>query len=85
MTYNNGQLWSQPVMICYNGSYGISLGNLSRSAFSNTSTVFFVAYNTTYDIALTALSSVPGSAYIQGTRIFNGTPGVLMADGSIFS
>jgi hypothetical protein len=84
-SYANGQPVNQPLMVSYNNSYGIHLWNQSRAAFSNSSTVFWCAYNGTYDVALNQMSSVTTSSYIQGTRKFNCTPNILTADGCLLS
>lgn len=85
LTYVNGQVWTQPLMTSYNNGEGVFLMNQSRTAFAVPNAVFYAAYNVNYDVAAIVLSAVAGSALIQGTRIFNGTPGVLTSDGCIFS
>jgi len=83
--YIGGVKINANVMMAYNASYGLHFINMCKSAFSDNSNVFFAAYNNTYDCALSVLSSIVGSAAIQGSRVFNGTPGILTSDGCIFA
>jgi hypothetical protein len=82
--YLNGQPVYQPVMSSYNASYGCHMSSMSKMVFSNSSTVLYAAFNGTYDVALSAISLAANSSLIQGTRKFNGTPGILTADGCLF-
>lgn len=83
--YVNGVKVNANAMIAYNASYGLHFINMSKSAFSDNNNVFFCAYNNTYDCALSVLSAILGSAGVQGSRVFNGTPGILTSDGCIFA
>jgi hypothetical protein len=86
VSFVNGQLWTQHVMSSFNNNIGFHFANMSRSSFASSGGVYFATMNGNYDVAVSTMSSVPGSAYIQGTRIFNGTPGVILpGDGSLFS
>jgi hypothetical protein len=83
-SYINGQVVQVPVLCSYNASYGYQISNQSRTGFNSSSCVFWASNNGQYDVVLTAMSLLPNSSWVQGSRIFNGTPGVLMADGSLF-
>jgi hypothetical protein len=57
---------------------------MSQGGLGNQNAALWLAFNGNYDVTLIRLSCFSASAWIQGTRKFNGTPNVLMPDGSFF-
>jgi hypothetical protein len=71
-------------LIGHNNLTGLCISDMSQGGLGNQNAALWLAFNGNYDVTLIRLSCFSASAWIQGTRKFNGTPNVLMPDGSFF-